>query len=32
VQVRSSDASFTAADREAWLAKFKLAELAAVKE
>jgi hypothetical protein len=31
VQVRSADGAFTAADREAWLSKFKLAELAAVK-
>ena len=30
VQVQSVAPSFTAADREAWLAKFKLAELAAV--
>lgn len=28
VQVRSNDASFSAADREAWLTKFKLDELA----
>ena len=27
VQVRSTDPSFTAADREAWIAKFKLGEL-----
>lgn len=30
VQVRSLAPAFTAADREAWLKKFKLAELAAV--
>ncbi len=27
VQVRSTDPSFTAADREAWISKFKLGEL-----
>ena len=31
VQVRSKDATFTASDRETWLAKFDLAGLAALK-
>lgn len=30
VQIRSSDPSFTAADREAWIAKFPLTQLAAL--
>lgn len=31
VQIRSKDSSFTASDREAWLTKFDLASLAALK-
>jgi hypothetical protein len=31
VQIRSKDASFTAADREAWMEQFDLAGLAALK-
>lgn len=31
VQIRSKDASFTAADREAWIEQFDLAGLAALK-